>query len=256
MEQDIKNFDRTIEQAMNEQQVAPPFGMWNRISADLDAMPMATAPTVAPTSALPKRAFVGFIAAALLIGVTAVTAYMVNSTKVNSAVATPTAVKANETTVPAKVIATPVEQPKAEVKPITAKVAPVLTASAKKNNVVAELPKNTDVPAGAVDNTAAPAVEPSVVVNANQDVPTPVTKGNDEANSIGENQTYYFPPVDNMSDSKTSVDKSAKKNTATAKTDDDDDDKKSKVFGSSEQKVKFHPPKRKKFSYGKIVRMR
>lgn len=37
MEQEIKNFDRTIEESMNNFSAQPPFGMWNRISAELDA---------------------------------------------------------------------------------------------------------------------------------------------------------------------------------------------------------------------------
>src|SRR4051812_37984037 len=79
MDQKIKDFDRRIEQMMNENAVAPPFGMWNRISADLDAeaLPIATP----PASAIPGRAMVGMFAGALILGATLVTAYLVNNTK-------------------------------------------------------------------------------------------------------------------------------------------------------------------------------
>ena len=80
MEHNTKNFDRGIEQMMNEHEVAPPFGAWNRISSELDAMP-AIAAGAAPvvTSLIPKRALTGIIAAALVIGATMVTGYFVNN---------------------------------------------------------------------------------------------------------------------------------------------------------------------------------
>ena len=81
MDQKIKNFDRTIEQKLNEAEVAPPFGMWNRISGELDVaetLPTAAA-AVAPIAAVSKRAAIRFIVAASLISSSLVTAYIVNS---------------------------------------------------------------------------------------------------------------------------------------------------------------------------------
>lgn len=64
----IQQFDRAIEQAMNNYTEAPPFGMWNRISAELGE----PAPSAAPNNAIPSwintGSVVGFLSGALLIG--------------------------------------------------------------------------------------------------------------------------------------------------------------------------------------------
>ena len=72
----MKNFDRSIEKMMNENEVAPPHGMWNRIAAELEtsAAPMP----VSVNSPIPQRTVFGFIAGALLISASMMTAYLVN----------------------------------------------------------------------------------------------------------------------------------------------------------------------------------
>jgi len=59
-----KNFDRSIEHKMNQHSVAPPFGAWNRIAAELDTITPAAAPA-APL--IPNSALIGFLSGAALI---------------------------------------------------------------------------------------------------------------------------------------------------------------------------------------------
>ena len=114
MEQKIKNFDRSVEQMMNEHEVAPPFGMWNRISADLEAMPVAaTAPVV--TSLIPKRAMMGIIASALIIGTAVITGYLVSSSNPAKTSIAPVANTQIETSVK-PTTTSPVTQPTVGVK--------------------------------------------------------------------------------------------------------------------------------------------
>ena len=108
MEQNIKNFDRGIEQKMNEHEVAPPFGMWNRISSELDAMPIAAAAPIA-TSLIPKRAMMGIIATALVIGTAMITGYLVSSSLNKNTVA-PTGNTSIEATTKSATSTAPVQQ--------------------------------------------------------------------------------------------------------------------------------------------------
>lgn len=240
MEQDIKNFDRTIEQIMNEQQVAPPFGMWNRISAELETVPVA-----APTTVIPKRAIVGIIAAVLMIGAT-VTGYMVNSFMNKDKVA-----NTGNPVVAIKVAA--IQTPQAQ--PLNS-VRLAIPAPVKNNPVAVVLKKHVETVAAVKENETKGAEETTPVViaqtlpvNGNTDVPTPIQP---VAMTIaGENPTYYFPPVDMNIPEKSK----GKVGHAVAKADDEDDDsdKKTKLISSNDNRVKFHPKKHTKFSYGSII---
>src|SRR5271169_5851984 len=78
MENNMKNFDRQIEQRLTEQQTPPPFGAWNRIAAQLDAMPVAEPAPV--NNLLPKRVIASFIAGMLIMGATIGTGFWLNNT--------------------------------------------------------------------------------------------------------------------------------------------------------------------------------
>ncbi len=66
-DRNIKDFDRYIEQRMNENSVEPPFGMWNRISAEIGSAPVVEVPPVV-SPMFPKAVLVGFVSGALMIG--------------------------------------------------------------------------------------------------------------------------------------------------------------------------------------------
>jgi hypothetical protein len=237
MEQNIKNFDRAIERKMNEEEVAPPFSAWNRISAELDAMPSAATP--APTSALPRRAIAGMIAAALMLGVTVATAYFVNSSlndKSNGNIAAPAPAVATQIATSVNTASLPVAEPV---------VAPV-NHTKKPHHVSPKVPAQVAVTAEKPAETIQPK---NLLVNNSADVPTPVMALN-TGNLTEASQPYYFPPVDRNNPERNSE----KANGANSKPDDakvNDDDDNAKV-----KAVKFKPKKRHGFSYGKINRMR
>lgn len=67
-EKAIKDFDRHIENMMNEHVSAPPFGAWNRIAAELEAVPGPVAVTSAPAQPwISSGTVLGFISGALMI---------------------------------------------------------------------------------------------------------------------------------------------------------------------------------------------
>lgn len=82
MEQNMNNqFDKAIEQAMNSYTEAPPFGMWNRISAELgEAAPAATSPA-AVSSIFTKGSIYGFISGALFISGLVTASFLFNNSK-------------------------------------------------------------------------------------------------------------------------------------------------------------------------------
>ncbi len=171
MDQKIKNFDRNIEQMMNENSVAPPFGMWNRISAELgsEALPIAAA---APASLMPKRAIVGFMAAAIILGVS-LTAYLITT---NSTEEKPIAA---QLTTPQVTIQ---EQVIAEPQHLVVKAAPSAMAAKKTDalrQIVAETKKHEIVTA---------QYQPEITEVA---VPNQLIAQNTLATD-----PYYFPPVD------------------------------------------------------------
>jgi hypothetical protein len=240
MEQDIKNFDRNIEKLMNEHEVAPPFGMWNRISAELDATPVAA--TTAPTSVISKRVIGGFIAGVLIMGVTAVTTYLV-TTNMN-----------HERDIHPIVTLSPLVKEQAQ----TASVKqsdPILVKTSPSRQYAVNTPVGSAVRTTITPKEMAPVKE-NTEANKNQseltdltvDVPAPLQPVS-QATDV--NRTYYFPPVDMNFPEKSPSEKIAH---ATIKTDDAESDKKGKILTSSEQKIKFHPPKRRKFKYGRIIR--
>ncbi len=244
MEQNIKNFDRKIEQMMNEQEVQPPFGVWNRIAAELDATAVPVAGPAPVNSFLPKRVLLGFIVGALVIGASVFTGYMVSNTM------------NREHTFNNQVVS---QQKAADVTPVEA-IAPAVTENtsaklvakaetAKVTNRTRKTAKHNLI--HAVAKTEVMVSEPSLPATASQnDVVTPVLPG--AKLEAGNTETFYFPPVDMVVPDKSSK-VSAQPNVKAATGNDDDDDKK-RVTSSNDQKIKFRPKKHPRFSYGRIIR--
>ena len=256
MEQKIKNFDRGIEQMMNEHEVAPPFGMWNRISAELEAMPVAATAPVA-TSLIPKRAMVGFIAAALILGTTVLTGYLVNSSVNNKT--TNSNAPAGNNTIGVSTKPTVTNTPTATTQTIAVKnettaISPIVMKAKVRHNVASNPVQSTIQAAQQVtpviNEPVAPATTGVIINNATTDVPTPIEP---IAQGVTENQTYFFPPIDVTTPEKTKaanespiVAKKNSKNTTTASSDND---------GPSDHKIKFRMHNKKRgWAYGSIIR--
>ena len=234
MEKEIKNFDRTIEQMLSQQSVAPPFGAWNRIASELDAVP-ATAVTTSPATILPKRFLVSIISGVIIIGTSLVTAYLASNNK-----------EAQTLTEPAAKI---VSEQVSNVFPPTAQTVVshhIQTTKhlAVKQNEVISAKDDLGTVADAYPETpkAIEAVESEIYV-PNQAI--------NQTNATN-NQVYYFPPVDlNLPETKTQA--------VALKTEEEKptDDKKVKAYSSSsnEQRIKFRKRKARKFSYGVLNRM-
>jgi len=252
MEQKIKNFDRGIEQMMNEHEVAPPFGMWNRISSELEAMPVAAAAAPVVTSLIPKRAIVGIIAAALVIGATVITGYLVNSS-LNS--------KGVNTQIAASVQPVHVSHVQQQTQAVKNDVTPLAKAKVSAMHNVAVTPVQSTLQ---VAQQVKPVINQQVtaisdvnanntslaISNASTDVPTPIEPiaQNTEA------QTYYFPPIDVNTPEKVKTESEStvtvKKPVLTAAvTEADKDDR----GGVSKFKFRMHN-KKKKFTYGNIIK--
>jgi hypothetical protein len=197
MEQKIKNFDRGIEQMMNEHEVAPPFGMWNRIAGELEAMPVAAAAPVA-TSLIPKRAMIGIIATALILGTATLTGYLVNSsTNTNRANTIAPAVNTQIESSVKPASTNPVNQQTIAVKNDVVASNPT-TPKAKAHHTTASNPVQATLQVAQQVNPTInqPVVSPVNVIanNANADVPTPIAPI--QQNVSEETQTYFFPPID------------------------------------------------------------
>jgi hypothetical protein len=254
MDQKMKRFDSNIEQMMNESEVAPPFGMWNRISAQLDAEVAAVPPPA--SSPIPQRSVYGFIAGALLIGASLVTAYVLNDKASNeepsgktAAVVTTKTNKVNSSASTILPAVSKMEQPA------------ILTASAevKHDNKIATSTPKTSKPAALV--VAATEANKNEIATANQQNKLPlhtdvaVPSNNVVAEGNTNNEPYYFPAVDNISvaPAKTETAVATTKVTKTEKTEE-----KERIFSASNDapRIKFRPKKHRSFSYGKIIRKR
>lgn len=185
MEQEIKNFDRAIEESMNNYSAQPPFGVWNRISAELDAAEGIAVATTAPAAATHiQRAPWKFIAAAVFTGVIAtgafVYAYFGNDNN------TTVADNKTENSIPA-VVNTPapvINAPVATVEEIKAQ--PEITATKKVNKFKAQKTIVAPTPAAIVESVA-PATE-----NKQQAIVTPQPEEN------GNSQLYLDNTVPNI----------------------------------------------------------
>ena len=245
MDQKMKRFDRNIEQMMNESEVAPPFGMWNRISAQLDAEIAAVPPPAA--SPIPQRALYGFIAGALIIGASLITAYVVNESNKQDKLTAAKALPATTVTVADKTTesTTPVMQTTQSL-PVAAVVEQATKTIARKTSKpVAMAAPATE----AVEETKHEAkAEQAISLPAHAEVLVPnhlVAENNVAAVS----EPYFFPAVDNITVPETKTEKqvTVAKTTKSEKS----------IFSSSDApRIKFRPKKHRSFSYGKIISKR
>jgi hypothetical protein len=169
MEQEIKQFDRTIEESMNGLSATPPFGMWNRISAELDAAEPAIAAGVAPiTSTTIQRTPWRYIAAAAVTGIAVVGAFVysyVGNNNTVQPVANNNDTPANITPANNAVVVAPVADNTIaaieEVKPAAtvAKKKVVKVESVNPSNEVA-----IQTPSVVVEKVISPIVEPKVEI--------------------------------------------------------------------------------------------
>jgi len=237
MDQKMKNFDRSIEQMMNESAVTPPFGMWNRISAELG--PEVTPVPVSVNSPIPQRTIAGFIAAAVLIGASLVTAYVVNdlSNKENKAGKVTTV-----TTQQAPVIA-----------PVATE-APVVTAKLETKPVVhSSKPTSIAKPVEEKITPAETAAVPAEALRSNTEVSVP-NQTIAENNVV--NEPYFFPAIDIASQENKPTEKVVTPVTKAKVETKNSDDNDREVVSNDPPRIKFHPKKHRSFSYGKIIRRR
>lgn len=239
MEEKIKNFDRGIEQMMNESSVAPPFGMWNRIAADLDAAEALPVAAAAPASLVSKRVTYGILTVAALISTSFLTALYINSTHQ----ATLTEPVANTTSVVAeKVAAHP---------PIVTGIA---KATDENRTAMTVAPVNTKRISSNIVNPVIVAEEP-VIGNKTTivtDVAVPTLTGN--TSSIA-TDAYYFPPVDMNS---LTAEKQTHEST-TSLAEEKPLEKKTKSVSTSssssnDKRISIKKRKRGGFSYGSLNR--
>jgi hypothetical protein len=226
---------------MNENAVAPPYGMWNRISSELgsEALPVVAA----PASAIPGRAMVGFFAGALILGATFVTAYLVNRTNVVTQQiqkeAPSKAIPAKE--IPASGIAVVEKSAEPAVAMQNQKPVPV---SISNTAAVSQI-----VVAQQVEEKA-PVVE-SYAISSDVSVPD-FTR---EQSTAASAEPYYFPPVDiNELQVKGQLTAEGK----TEKPDEEDklEERKIRTSSSGEKRLKFKKKRSSSFSYGRLNRLK
>lgn len=238
MDQKMKNFDRGIEQMMNESAVAPPFGMWNRISAELDAeVAVVTKPAASP---IPQRSLTGMVVGALIIGASLVTAYVVNSTDNNNN--RPSAITTTAPVVVAPAITTPVTTP------VISNNQPVLVSEVKHTVIHSSKPRTIAKPVE--ESVVATEETASVAASSNtNDMDLLIPEMPVTANTAT-NETYFFPAVDSYTGEGNKTE-----NKAIAKVVKTEKPVEREVTSSSEPRLKFRPKRHNKHSYGVVNRM-
>ena len=233
----MKNFDRSIEKMMNEHEVTPPFGMWNRIAAELETS--ATPMPVSVNSPIPQRTVFGFIAGALLISASMMTAYLVNE---HSKEESP-------------LIANAVITPKPTIENVTNVVSPIPTVVFRERKT-AHVSKSKPISKSVEERTIAtevPATTPSQLLPMPTEVSVPTQT---IAQSKGVIEPYYFPAIDVNTPSnkeKEKITASIAKTKIDSKTTGDND---REISYYDPPKIKFRPRKHRNFSYGKIIQRR
>lgn len=227
----MKNFDRNIEQMMNEHEVTPPFGMWNRISAELDKE-VAQVP-VSVNSPIPQRTIFGFIAGALLISASMMTAYLVNdySKKEKAVIVNNVVVDKTINTTPV-VSETPTIIFRENTKQIARYSKPISITKPVEERIVAQAKTPTT---------------PVQILPTNTEVSVPAQF---IAENSGGSEPYYFPAID-MNSPKTEATPITKAVKVDTKNPDDND---REISSNDFPKIKFRPKKHRSFSYGKIIR--
>lgn len=228
----MKNFDRNIEQMMNEHEVAPPFGMWNRIAAELETG--ATAVPVSVNSPIPQRTVFGFVAGALFISASLLTAYLVNDySKEEKTIAL------NSPVVNQPSVSTPVAT---EMQTIVFRDEVKSTARISKS-IATTLPVAEKAAEAEPTNVSANALKLHTEVS----VPTQAVAENN-----GVTEPYYFPAIDINSTKKTE-EKTTASIAKPAKVEKSTEANEREVSSYEAPKIKFRPKKHRSFSYGRII---
>lgn len=239
MSDEIKGFDRSIEQMMNEHSVSPPFGMWNRISAELDAQPM---PLVGNNASAPSSSgmLTTYIAASLFIGASLLAVYFYNSGSTD--VILPAVINTSPPTI------TNIATKQEAIVDDKNNQATVMIIPKRIQKTEAPIAFQTQLPVKheIVPYTAI-AIPPQIMFQDKAPLK--------EATSV-ETDDYYFPPVDiNIAELKDDA-----LDATNEQAEDDEErnaDKKIKsVPGGGDRKIKFKRKKSKGFTYGRLNRLK
>ncbi len=235
MEQKMKNFDRRIEQMMNESEVTPPFGMWNRIAAELETG--ATPIPVSVNSPIPQRTVFGFIAGALLISASLMIAYLLNGYSAEEkAIAVNTAVVSQPSETTTVVTEVPTIVFREEVRPAVIRSSKLKSIAKPAKEIVSSIQE----PASAAQVIPAHAE----VLIPNQPI----------AQSNGVTEPYYFPAIDINTTQNKTENKIVASVAKTVKTEKTSEEKGREIISSNDvPKIKFRPKKHRSFSYGRII---
>jgi hypothetical protein len=235
MEQKIKNFDRHIEKMMNESSVAPPFGAWNRIAAELDAMPIVAgeaAEVVATTAPSSSWRFFAIAGVVVLTGLTTVGMfYKSGNVETKAAVAATATPTANVLNVENKVEVVELKQ---------------ITSTSETTRKKANAAKFTQNEVASIDPLQ---VKETEVVNVSPIVASLDENGSHATETDSEVYSLVFPAIDR---DETKIQFSSN----SIKDQDDEDDNRAKVKSGSSYKMKFKKPKRQRFSYGHLNRVK
>jgi len=235
MDQKMKNFDRRIEQMMNENEVSPPFGMWNRIAAEIEVKATAIPPSV--NSPLPQRRVYAFIAGALLISSSLLTAYLVNNISSEEKTATLDKVSGVEIY---------------KSKPVLSEIPTIVFREETKN--ILRRNKSKSASALITENPIANPIQASVstlIIPTHAEIMIP---NQNIAESNNNSETYFFPAIDVNSSSSKPDDKPTASIVKSSKIDSKTiDDNEREISSYEPPRIKFRPKKHRTFSYGKII---
>lgn len=235
MEPNFKNFDRNIERMMNEHEVTPPFGMWNRIAADLEA---EVAPvSVSTKTPVPLNSIYKFAAGALFISASLIIALLTNnSSSVTNPIITPTGNSVTES--------------KQVVLQVSSAVVPMAVAS-KKKSVGNKSTKSKNI----VKHTTLTHSNQSVKVSAPITLETKIISPA-QSFSVGNiSEPYYITPVavtTNAPSSAKEEELSAAVSTIKTQKAVEKDDREVSDYS----RIKFRPKKHRSFTYGRIIHYR
>lgn len=233
----IKDFDRHIENMMNEHVAAPPFGAWNRIAAELEVVPAPVVFTPAPAQPwISTGAVLGFISGALMIATLTGSWLLYN--KYNT-----TGISTQQTTVTAN-------QAPIVSKPAHLTVSEVYKPTASLQNEVNESKSVLAV------KTVEEAEFSTVKLNTIQEVAAPTVKLPVDKQKAGD-EPYYFPPVDinvpTVSNNHVAMSDMGEESKAVAEPVKEAEAKKI-VSNSSSSRIKFKKKRSSGWNYGKINR--
>jgi hypothetical protein len=224
----INHFDKKIEQAMNAYTEAPPFGMWNRISAELGE-PVVAPVTPKPYSVFTRSSVLGFMSGVLLIGGIVTANMLYNAT--SSSISGKTEIAPSLPTPFMPAVEEVIVSPKVEM-PSTGK-----TFSPKLLTVNKQI-----------------AVSASISESENRQEAVL------ETIEIQPEKAFYFPPVDietsseKLSEQSVEAAVSYMNHTTVFKESEKVEEKTAKVTNLKEQRLKFHPRKKRSHTWGTINR--